>query len=384
MKVFKLYLKLLKKNLVTILIYVIIFIALAILFMSSSSESTTEFKESKVDITWINEDGDTDLLSNLKLYLGNYVEFVEVEKENIPDSLYFREIYMAITIPENFTTEFLNGKDIKFIIESVPDSVTNITIENAINKYLNMVIVYKEYLPEEDLINIYTEINKNLQEEITVTRTKASNPEFSFARTYYNILSYLIFVLNLTIVGMITIKLRRTDLKNRMNISPYSQSRINLEILLGNLLFTICFTSTMILISYLLYPVGMSVFSSFLYAINAIVFSFAILAISYCLSLLSKNEEVISALTNVIGLGSSFLTGAFVPQELLSNGVLAFAHIFPNYYYINNNESIYLLNDLNFNSLKKIILFLVIQLLFALVFVILSIVITTKQAKKEN
>jgi ABC-2 type transport system permease protein len=363
--------------------YVVIFVFIALMVVGSGSDPTTDFQETLVNVTLVNEDDDTELVNSLTSYLAKYVTYVDVKPENYDDALYFREIYMVITIPKNFTNDLLEGKDVNIIKQSIPGNIANVTAERAINKFLNLVRVYKSQLPDSDNKVIMTEVNKVLTTEVNATRTVALNNDLISAGYFYNFLSYIFIAILISVGGMIILRLRKLEIKRRMAISPYTQTKTNLEILLGNLVFTIGFTVIMIVISVVLYPQGMKTANGIWLMLNALCLGLTCLSFAFCISLLAKDDEVLSAMSNVVGLGTAFLTGAFVPQEMLSKGILSVAHVFPNYYYIANNNKLVAMQTFNWNNLKGIVLFMIIQLLFAVLFAILSIVITKKQAQKE-
>ena len=79
--------------------------------------------------------------------------------------------------------------------------------------------------------------------------------------------------------------------------------------------------------------------------------------------------------------GSSFLCGAFVPVEWLPDAILKIAHILPSYWYIQTNEAIKILEDINVETLKPILINMGMLLLFSLVFVVITNIITKKKRK---
>ena len=118
-----------------------------------------------------------------------------------------------------------------------------------------------------------------------------------------------------------------------------------------------------------------------LFIINLFVFTITVLTISFLLGKLTNNKEAINGMVNVISLGSSFLCGSFVPMEYLPNFVLKIAHILPSYWFVLSNEKISTLESFTITTLKPIIFNLLILLLFALIFIILSNVITKYKRK---
>jgi ABC-2 type transport system permease protein len=63
-------------------------------------------------------------------------------------------------------------------------------------------------------------------------------------------------------------------------------------------------------------------------AVNYLVFALCVLAISNIISSLTRNRAAISAISTVFSLGLSFISGAFLPQELVSESVLRVSKAF--------------------------------------------------------
>lgn len=382
MKAFKLYLKMFKKTAFVIAINMTIFLFIAYMFSGPAQEPTNNFNETIVSVSFVNNDEGSVLVDGLKDYLTKYVKYKEVDEKNIADALYFREIYMALMVPANFTEGFIKGEEVNIIQEAIPGNVANESINRAINKYLTLVSTYNKEVGSE-LEDIVSEVNKVLAVEVAAKTTVAHNNVIISAGYFYNYLSYLLFAVLISIVGYINIKIRRFDVKRRITISPYSQTKFNLEIVFGNLLFTLLFTALVIGMSYLMYPEGMRTINGLFFVLNAGCMAFTVLSISYFISLLVNSEQVLSAVGNVVSLGTSFICGAFVPQWLLSDGILKIAHLFPTYYYVYNNNRIVEMSDFSWHNIQGLVLFMVIQLLFGVLFIALAIYTNYQQLRQE-
>lgn len=167
-----------------------------------------------------------------------------------------------------------------------------------------------------------------------------------------------------------------------MIVSPYPIKKSHMEIILGNMLFTFIFTVLIFVISILLHPNVMKFDNLGVYfLINLFAFSIATLALAYLLSLLIKNEAVLVGVNNVFALGIAFASGAFVPQEILGEGLLFVSRITPSYYYVNNNIKII---QTNMPSLDLIANNCLIMVGFTIVFIALAIFVSMKQLKKEE
>ncbi len=67
---------------------------------------------------------------------------------------------------------------------------------------------------------------------------------------------------------------------------------------------------------------------------NSLAFTVSSLCMSFALAALISNRQVQSAVANVVALSSSFLSGVFVPQGLLSPSVQRLASLLPAHWYI--------------------------------------------------
>lgn len=65
-----------------------------------------------------------------------------------------------------------------------------------------------------------------------------------------------------------------------------------------------------------------------LYALNQFIFIFPIIALGEIISLLVRNDQAVNAAFQLFALGTSFTSGAFIPQEMISSKILKFASFF--------------------------------------------------------
>ena len=121
--------------------------------------------------------------------------------------------------------------------------------------------------------------------------------------------------------------------------------------------------------------------SGLLYILNSFIFTFTATAIAFFIGQIVFNKNVINGVVNVVALGSSFLCGAFVPVRLLPENVLKIAHILPSYYFINSNELLSKIETVNLQTIYPLLINILILLLFALFFIILTNIITRKKRK---
>lgn len=383
MRVFNLYWKIFRSYLGVIFVYVGIFLLIGIAVTSSNSSVQDSFDETKIKISLNNLDEGSTLSTGLLGYLENYSEIVELDDEDIKDALYFRRIQVIITIPENFEEEFLAGKSNLIMQEKIESTMTTVALDQAINKYLNYVRVYINQT-NYSLDEVLPLVKNVLENEAEAQTTSELSDLLDFSGFYYKTLSYVIISVILTVVGLITISFRKLEVRRRLFTSPYPQRKINLEMILGNFIFTVFLVILLCAVSLILYKEALLNLNGILLVINTFIFAIAALSMAYFFSLLISREQVLSGFNNVFSLGTSFITGAFVPQALLGSGMLTLAHIFPNYYFVYNVDLITSSTNLSNVILNKVYLYYGIQLLFAGVFIIASILVSKKQTKSEK
>jgi len=383
MRVFNLYWKIFRSYLGVIFVYVGIFLLIGIAVTSSNSSVQDSFDETKIKISLNNLDEGSTLSTGLLGYLENYSEIVELDDEDIKDALYFRRIQVIITIPENFEEEFLAGKSNLIMQEKIESTMTTVALDQAINKYLNYVRVYINQT-NYSLDEVLPLVKNVLENEAKAQTTSELSDLLDFSGFYYKTLSYVIISVILTVVGLITISFRKLEVRRRLFTSPYPQRKINLEMILGNFIFTVFLVILLCAVSLILYKEALLNLNGILLVINTLIFAIAALSMAYFFSLLISREQVLSGFNNVFSLGTSFITGAFVPQALLGSGMLTLAHIFPNYYFVYNVDLITSSTNLSNVILNKVYLYYGIQLLFAGVFIIASILVSKKQTKSEK
>jgi len=137
------------------------------------------------------------------------------------------------------------------------------------------------------------------------------------------------------------------------------------------------------LISLLLGARELPVMEFVLLAANALVFTLACLSLSFLISQLIKSRAVQQSIANVLALGTCFISGVFVPQELLGDAVQTLASFTPTYWYVRAVNTLDSLPVMDLQALQPVIQAMLIQLGFAvaLLAVALAVVRQKRQAQ---
>jgi len=130
------------------------------------------------------------------------------------------------------------------------------------------------------------------------------------------------------------------------------------------------------IVSTIMFPEDMLTVNGILYILNSVCIMAVALAITYLVSKVTTNEQVISLLSNVVGLGMAFLCGVFVPIEYLSDGVIKIAHFLPAYW---NVRAIGIIDSFTSDKLGTLLSYMGIQLLFAVAITCVALIIARRK-----
>ncbi|MDO9490629.1 ABC transporter permease [Acetobacterium sp.] len=387
MQVYKAFFKVIQKNRGQILIYLVVFMVLALLLTNTyNPPQNTDFSKVKVNIAFINDDADSLLVDGLKTYLGENANLVDLpdEPQKLQDALFFREVEYILRVPAGFTEAMLSGQDVQLEKTTVPDSTSNIYMDLLINKYLNTAQTYTTYMPGLSQADLTQYVDKDLaeQSEVTMISNGSHSANAEKSGYYFNYLSYSMFAILILGVCSVMLVFNNTDLKRRNLCSPIRSANMNLQMILGNLSFAILTWLVLISASFIMYGSFMFTTTGLLLLLNSFVFTLAALSISYLIGNIVKSRGAMSAVANVFALGTSFISGVFVPQELLGDNVLTIASFTPTYWYIKANNEIAAAVSYNADNLQSIFTSMVLVLAFGVAVLGVTLVLI-KQRRVE-
>lgn len=380
MTVFKTFLKVLNKCKAPIIMYTVILVFFAG-FNTKTNEQENGFTASKPDILIVCEDKLEGLTQNLVEYLRNNSNVKEIEdnEEARNDALFYRDVNYIVYIPKNFRSDFLEHKNPKVDIKSTGDYQASLA-DMLLERYLNVANTYLEFdFTEEEMLD---NLNETLATDVKVEMTsKLDTDSLSKVALYYNFTNYCILAGSIYVICLILSSFKNEGVLKRTIISSMNYGKYNRILLTCNSLFAFVLWLFYILLSFLLFGSAMLTMHGAFYILNSFVFSLFALTLAFFLGNIIKNKNALNGIINVIALGSSFLCGSFVPMEWLPKSVLNIAHILPSYYFIKSNEIIKTIEVFDFTSLKPIYMNMIIIVIFAIGFMIISSVIASKKRK---
>ncbi|MEI3530056.1 MAG: ABC transporter permease [Bacilli bacterium] len=380
MTVFKTFLKILNKNKFIIILYTVFLIGFGG-FNIQTSDNNVNFVASKPDIMVVNDDGEKIITKNLIKCISDNSNIVTLKKSEqaINDGLFYRDVNYVIYIPENYSKNFMDGKNPEIKIKSTGDYQSSYA-EMLLSRYIKVANIYQKRITDET--ELISKVNETLaqQSEVEIV-SKLDTNSLSKATFYYNFASYSILACLVYVICLILSSFKNINIQRRTIVSSTDYRKINRQLLLSNSMFSIILWLIYVILSFILIGDIMFSIQGIVYVINLFIFTMCATTMALFIGNLVSNKNAINGIVNVVALGSSFLCGAFVPMEWLPDNVLKIAHILPSYYYISSNEILKTLEVFNFETIKPIIENMLAILGFSLLFIILTNMVTKRKQK---
>lgn len=379
MTVFKNYFKVTKSYLGITIMYIAMFTIIAIFTCSSNEQETKEL--SKANVIVINED-DGVYAKQLETYLKDSFEIIECEnkEERIKDKLFIGTSDIAITIPKGYSKNFNTKDELMLVKRQVPNSNEANLVDDKINKYLNLSELYLN--SGSSIEQLPSLINKDLNTKSDVEFLEGSNQALGNMKSYFNFSNYMIIMLVSSVVGLIYNAFNQVSVKKKNLVSSTPYSRVTLQIFAGSVIVGFAICAAFIGVAIFMFKDIFFTTYGLLYSLNLGIFTVFSLALTAFICTLIEEVEARSFLINILGLGTSFICGAFIPQEILATSVVNASKLLPNYYFIANNNIIAEISKFNMDTLSPVFTNIFILLGFTALILFLN-VIAGKVIKKK-
>lgn len=379
MQVFKTFFTIVKKNKTSFILAIAINLGITFAYvMTNQSENNNNFKAEKSKIAVINKDTGA-VGKQLEDYLKEQTTIVSIDtsEKGQQDALFFKEVMYILTIPTDFSEKLANGEVPKLPTKSVPNSQADFQASALTNQYINKVAFYTKNFPEKNEKEILAMVATNLanKAEITFEANQTTADTKDMSARIFNLLAYGLFMTILSSIGLVSISMNRKDIKDRNNCSPLSERKRSYFFSLAVVIFSILSWIIFVGISIVLSKSSLSAPMTQLMLLNSIAFLLTMVSLSVVVSYFVTTTEMIAGLNNILILGTCFISGAFVPQEFLSEPVLKIASFFPTYWFITNNNLLASVEVYSTKTLKEFYFNIGILVLFSLVFTLISFII---------
>ncbi len=283
MQVFKVFCKVMYKHKSQSLMYIVIYLLIAIAMSRSVQESKVmEFSKVSLKIAVENQDqGEVGegLVSYLKEH--NQIKEVPKDREALKDAMYYQEIDYVLLIPKDFTERFAAGEGEELLEgTAVPGSSTASLVENEIQQYLDTASMYLRAGMESARAVELSAEDMRQEAEINFLEKSDSKP-LPIGFYFFQYVPYVFLVVMILGLGAVMKTFRDKDLSARNKCSAMSFFQQNIQIILGCILFTLAVFAVFMVMALCLTGNYMFTVRGVLSALNALVFSICAASIAW-------------------------------------------------------------------------------------------------------
>ncbi len=382
MQTFRLFMLLVKRNLLSVVIYLVIFVIIAILGAATVQDTQMQlYQDEAIGFTVQNRDNSR-LGEEIKAYLSEKNDYIEVSDDlsELRDAMFYREIYYALIVPEGYEEAVCSGKSMALENYKVQDSAMGYYLDMAVDGYLSVLRAYLAagFEPEEAMEK--TRESLKTSAEVTVYNAPFSEKAASSqTNAYFRYLSYIMLAVIPTTLGSILLIFHKDKVYQRMLCSSLSFRARNTQLALGTVVFGIAIWFVFEVIALIMYHGAVSAYVFLAYGMNMFCFVVLCVALSVMLAFLTKTTQIISSLSVIISLGMSFLGGVFVPMEIMGGSILKIVKFMPTYWYVTVNDVILDTADSVFQKNAVLWRGMGVQILFAAVFFSIAMVASKRR-----
>lgn len=383
MQIFNAFMKVLKKKIPTSGIYILVFLVISIP-MARSGSAVNTFEASSLDICIFDED-DTEESHALMEFIGERHHIVELQndKDAITDALYYETVDYVLIINQGYARQLaISSADNLFQSYHMHDSYGTVFMEQLLDEYVSAVRAY--VAGGKDISSAMKSTEEALLQETEVIYASFEDDgntdyskDFSF---YFQYMPYILISVLMSTLCPVLLTMNRKDIRFRTNCSSVKPTSYMMQIFAGSTFFIIAVWLVFMIAGLFMYG-GIYHGKAWFAVLNSFLFALVSAAITIFISSFDPSQNFISLMTQVLGLGMSFLCGIFVPQSLLGDGVLAVARFLPAYWYVRAND---MLAGRELFELSKLTGFLAMEAAFAVVLAILTLLIRRMRYSGAN
>ena len=376
MTIFKTYWKIVKKNIGIIILYTVMLLVFGTMNLKANKNSF-EFISSKPDIIIVNNSSGI-ITDNLISYLKTNANVKNITDENdIDDAVFFRDANYVIYIPKEFENKIENGKEFNIDIKT-NNSYDSYIASELLNKYLDVFSKYMNLYNDKILAIQKLDNTLNKKADVVIENKTSLNTKTSL---FYNFSSYSIMAIVIYIICLVLSSFNDEKISKRTSLSGMNYKTFNNYLYISSFPFTFIIFIVYLILSFLILKSSILNINGLLYSLNMFIFFIVSFTMAILISNLVKSKGAISGVVNVISLGSAFLCGAFIPVKYMPSFALKIAHIFPTFYFIDNNEYIASLQNIDKASYKFVLKNFIIMIIFIIFFLILNTLVTRFKRK---
>lgn len=369
MKVYKTFLKIANSQKLQAFIYLGIFITLVVIMTNINFGKNDQYADTKCSIAIFDYD-ESEQSKKLVEYLTSIHDLYELEDDDdvILDNLYMQNVDYVLYINKGYS----EGEALVNIKR--PGTSEGAFIDKQIASYEKTMDILMDagYTVEEAYEKTMDAMNKDglvtMAEKKTVIKPK-----------HYHVFIFVPYagaMMLFNILAPVLVAINKKWVKNRTTVSPVSDKNRYAQMFFGTVTLAAIVWGVFSILGLIF--AGSKMFEDLIplcllnIAVNLIVTT----AFVTILGNYDLKEQTISMISNIYGLSTAFLGGIFVTLEIFGEGLLRLARFMPTYWYVLAQDEIFANG-----SVGKIFGYMGIQLIFALVFMVISLVISKRHKR---
>lgn len=378
--------KIAKSKLGTAIIFVIIMVAVGLMNGGTSDNGGNSFVSTKLRVAVIDEDNSEESRA-LTEHIASVHTLTEIEndKDIILDKLFYQKVQYVLIIKNGYGEKLANG-DTSDLFENYkdPNTFSGSFFENTLNEYVSAVCGYAA--GGEDMTSALKKGAELASAKVNVKIEDGGSEDSvsggdSRMNVMYKALTFILVSILVNVLCPILLVLKGDEIKKRMDSSCMTAASQTMQIFLGCAVYTIGLWAFVNLIL-----VAVNGFSysprECLHLVNSFTFSLVAAGIALLVTSLKPAENVINVIGISVSLGMSFLCGAFVPMNMLGDGILSAARFLPAYWYVKASEII--TAPKASSDAKNLMICFGIQLLFAAALFALVLMISRAKHGRQS
>lgn len=382
MAVFKAYMKIARKNIWMILLYLGIFFCVTILFQRFVPEGAEGYTAESVPVGIVDEDGG-EAAESLINYIGrtNETILLEDDRESLQEDLFYRNVGYIVRIPEGFMEKCILGEE-KIEAVTVPGTYAGYYVDQQVNSYMVYARSYAAAgFTETEIASAMAHRDKAEVTLVDFSGNAGQVPAYTF---YYRYLPYLLLSVLGYVMGYILMGFRRGSLPQRMRASAVPERRQSVEGLAASLVIALVLWGIGVAASVVMY--GQDIYESgklIWYLLNSLVMMLTALSLAYLVGTLVKSSNALSGIVNIISLGMCFVCGVFVEISYLSAEVRKAAQFLPVYWYETVNTLLTDHGTVAGSTRTAVLSGIGIQIIFAIAFVCVTLAVAKRSRRSS-
>ena len=367
--------KIIRSKMGVAMIYVGVFLGISIPMATSSTSSEMFAQQTKIDICIFDEDNTSEsrALTDLIGQRQNIVQ-LENDRDAVIDALYYARANYVLVINEGYAEKLASGDtDELFGNYHMYDSYSEVLMGQFLDEYVRSVRAY--IAGGEEMSSAIEKAETALSQETeikTASFEDVGSEDYPIRfSSYFRYMPYALISVLINALCPALLAVNKKDILFRTNCSCMRPGAYTLQIFAGSGIFVLLVWVIFVVTGTFMYG-GIYEGKAWLAVLNSFIFALVAASIAIFISSLSPSQNIVNLITQVIGLGMSFLCGIFVEQSMLSDGVLAAARFLPAYWYVRANN---MLAGVDAFDSGKLIEFLIIELAFAVVLAMLTLLV---------